>query len=143
MSTWSLVSVQPEAGSSPCLAALSEGRLTSIPTLQGYTDVADALAAWSTVEPLLRSFDPADGVPMDGVVLAPVRSPRKLICAGANYVDHLREMGIPQLPAGLEPYFFLLPPTSIAGPTQAGQPSAQGQDSTAWRDVRINSGVSV
>jgi 2-keto-4-pentenoate hydratase/2-oxohepta-3-ene-1,7-dioic acid hydratase in catechol pathway len=68
------------------------------------------------VELLLRSFDPADGVPSPGTVLAPLRSPRKLICAGAKYVDHLREMGIPQLPSGLEPYFFLLPPTSIAGP---------------------------
>jgi len=78
--------------------------------------LVSVLTAWSAVEPLLRSFDPADGVPMAGTVLAPVRSPRKLICAGANYVDHLREMGIPQLPPGLEPYFFLLPPTSIAGP---------------------------
>jgi len=84
--------------------------------LEGYADVADVLAAWSTVKPLLRVFDPADGVPLDGTVLAPVRSPRKLICAGANYVDHLREMGIAELPPGMEPYFFLLPPTSIAGP---------------------------
>src|SRR5947209_8264137 len=112
MSNWSLVSVRSEDGSSPHVAALSEGRLTSIPTLEGYPDVADVLAAWSAVEPLLRSFDPIDGVPLNGTVLAPVRSPRKLICAGANYVDHLREMGIQELPPGLEPYFFLLPPTS-------------------------------
>ena len=116
MSTWSLVSVLTEDEPSPRVAALAEGRLTSVPPLQGYADLADVLTAWSAVEPLLRSFDPADGVPLVGTVLAPVRSPRKLICAGANYVDHLREMGIPQLPSGLEPYFFLLPPTSIAGP---------------------------
>jgi len=116
MSTWSLVSVLTEDGLGPRVAASAEGRLTSVQPLQGYADLADVLTAWSAVEPLLRSFDPADGVPMAGTVLAPVRSPRKLICAGANYVDHLREMGIPQLPSGLEPYFFLLPPTSIAGP---------------------------
>jgi 2,4-didehydro-3-deoxy-L-rhamnonate hydrolase len=116
MSTWSLVSVRPEDGPGPRVAALSGGRLALIPALNGYADVADVLAAWPTVEPLLRSFDPVAGVPLDGAVLAPVRSPRKLICAGANYVDHLREMGIPELPPGLEPYFFLLPPTSIAGP---------------------------
>jgi 2-keto-4-pentenoate hydratase/2-oxohepta-3-ene-1,7-dioic acid hydratase in catechol pathway len=116
MSSWSLVSVRVEDGSGARVAASSEGRLTSIPMLEGYADVADVLAAWSIVEPLLRSFDPADGVPLGGTVLAPVRSPRKLICAGANYVDHLREMGIAELPPGMEPYFFLLPPTSIAGP---------------------------
>ena len=119
MSTWSLASVQPEDGTAPRVAASSEGRLTSIPALDGYPDVADVLAAWSTVEPRLRTFDPADGVPLNGTVLAPVRSPRKLICAGANYLPHLREMGIPELPSGLEPYFFLLPPTSIAGPGDA------------------------
>src|SRR5690242_20095216 len=108
MSTSSLVSVQSDGDSGPRVAALSGGRLTSVPPLQGYPDLADVLTAWSTVEPLLRSFDPADGVPLGGTVLAPVRSPHKLICAGANYVDHLREMGIPQLPPGLEPYFFLL-----------------------------------
>jgi len=42
------------------------------------------LAAWSAAEPLLRSFDPVAGVPLNGTVLAPVRSPRKLICADAN-----------------------------------------------------------
>lgn len=117
MSTWSLVSVRSGEGLGPRVAASREGRLTSIPALDGYADVADVLAAWPTVEPALRSFVPADGVSLeDGTLLAPVRSPRKLICAGANYVDHLREMGIPELPPGLEPYFFLLPPTSIAGP---------------------------
>lgn len=116
MSTWGLVSVRSEDGSGARVAASSDGRLTSIPPLAGYADVADVVAAWAVVEPLLRSFDPADGVPLEGTVLAPLRSPRKLICAGANYVDHLREMGIGQLPSGLEPYFFLLPPTSIVGP---------------------------
>ena len=119
MSIWSLVSVRPEDGTAPRVAASCEGRLTSIPALEGYADVADVLAAWPALAPRLRSFDPVDGVPLDGTVLAPVRSPRKLICAGANYVDHLREMGIPELPPGLEPYFFLLPPTSIAGPGDA------------------------
>lgn len=116
MPIWSLASVQDE-GSAPRVAAAVEGRLVTIPVLDGLGDLDDVLAAWGAVEPAVRAFDPADGVPItDARVLSPVRAPRKLICAGANYVDHLREMGIPDLPAGLEPYFFLLPPTSIAGP---------------------------
>lgn len=38
-----------------------------------------------------------------GTVLTPVRSPRTLICAGANDLLHLRAMGIAELPPGLEP----------------------------------------
>ena len=122
MRTWSLVSVLPAGGVTPVLAAASGDHLSTVPPLEDVPDLAgpdlaDAVAAWPTVAPRLRSWDPADGVPLDGArVLAPLRSPRKLICAGANYSDHLREMGIPQIPPGLEPYFFLLPPTSIAGP---------------------------
>jgi len=89
----------------------------TIPLLESYADVSDVVTDWEAVAPGLRSFDPADGVPLGTArVLAPLRSPRKLICAGANYAGHLKEMGIPRLPAGLEPYFFLLPPTTIAGP---------------------------
>src|SRR6476619_2134090 len=43
MSPWSLVSVRPEDGSAPRVAALHDGRLTSIPVLEGYADVADVL----------------------------------------------------------------------------------------------------
>jgi 2,4-didehydro-3-deoxy-L-rhamnonate hydrolase len=120
MPSWSLVSVLPDGAAAPVPAALSGGHLTSVPPLDRFADLADAVAAWAEVAPALRGWDPADGVPIEGArVLAPLRSPRKLICAGANYVDHLREMGIPELPAGLEPYFFLLPPTSISGPGDA------------------------
>lgn len=117
MPSWSLVSVLPAGSATPVPAALSAGRLTCVPALDAFPDLADALVAWESVAPALRAFDPTDGAPIESArVLAPLRSPRKLICAGANYVDHLREMGIPELPPGLEPYFFLLPPTSIVGP---------------------------
>ncbi len=118
MPIWSLVSVLVEDGEAARLAALMpDGRLTTIPQLDAYPDVADVLHEWGALAPALRGWDPADGVPIPiGQVLAPLRSPRKLICAGANYVDHLREMDIPRVPPGLEPYFFLLPPTTIAGP---------------------------
>ena len=122
MPTWSLVSAivegtSPDGGGAPEVAALSGGRLVRVPQLDGYADLVDVIADWAAVCPILRDFDPADGVPVGAArVCAPLRSPRKLICAGANYVGHLREMGISAVPADLEPYFFLLPSTSIAGP---------------------------
>ncbi|WP_208643453.1 fumarylacetoacetate hydrolase family protein, partial [Streptomyces diastatochromogenes] len=67
-----------------------------------------------------RGWQPAEGEPLDGVrLLAPLPAPGKLVFAGANYHDHLREMGVGDVPDGMEPYFFLLPPTSIVGPDDA------------------------
>jgi 2-keto-4-pentenoate hydratase/2-oxohepta-3-ene-1,7-dioic acid hydratase in catechol pathway len=52
----------------------------------------------------------------------PLRHPRKLVCVGANYADHLAEMGassIRKVP-GVAPFFFLKPPTTvISGPGEA------------------------
>jgi 2,4-diketo-3-deoxy-L-fuconate hydrolase len=117
MATWSLVSIESEEGTGARAAVLADGRLRTVPFLDERLDVLDVLCHWTEWAPRLRSWDPATGVSLDGGrMLAPIRSPRKLICAGANYVGHLREMGITELPDDLEPYFFLLPPTTIAGP---------------------------
>ena len=52
----------------------------------------------------------------DAKVLAPLRYPRKILCAGANYWSHLREMGGSLDQGALEdPSFFLLRVTSIVG----------------------------
>src|SRR6266403_3466871 len=42
--------------------------------------------------------------------LPPIVYPRKLICIGTNYHDHMQEMGITEQPAW--PYSFLKPPTT-------------------------------
>jgi 2-keto-4-pentenoate hydratase/2-oxohepta-3-ene-1,7-dioic acid hydratase in catechol pathway len=46
----------------------------------------------------------------------PVRFPRKLICIGANYGGHLREMGFPAEKMTPMPYFMRPPTTSLVGP---------------------------
>lgn len=117
MQNWSLVSVVAPGETRPRPAAAHDGGLVTVPPLDGYPDLADVVADWAAVAPALAAWDPADGVPIaQARVLAPLRSPGKLVCAGANYVDHLAEMGIATLPADMEPFFFLLPPTTIAGP---------------------------
>jgi 2-keto-4-pentenoate hydratase/2-oxohepta-3-ene-1,7-dioic acid hydratase in catechol pathway len=117
MTTWGLVSALPNDGGEPRPAALVGDQVVEVPALAGYPDLIDVLGDWAAIAPALRAWDPAEATPAGEVrLLAPVRSPRKLICAGANYFKHLTEMGITELPAELEPYFFLLPPTTIAGP---------------------------
>jgi len=49
----------------------------------------------------------------------PVES-RKVFCVGANYADHLREMGDPaERRAGQRPFFYLKPPTALSAPGNA------------------------
>jgi 2-keto-4-pentenoate hydratase/2-oxohepta-3-ene-1,7-dioic acid hydratase in catechol pathway len=87
----------------------------------------DALAALSLLEILddwdglaaeLRDLPADDLAPVaDARLLAPLRYPRKVLCAGANYYAHLAEMGVPRPTPPVEPYFFFKPPTtSVIGP---------------------------
>ncbi|MFC4948005.1 fumarylacetoacetate hydrolase family protein [Pseudonocardia sp. GCM10023141] len=133
MPIWSLVSAVPEGERDPCPAASVNGRLVTVPPLRGFPDLGDVLADWAALEPALRRFDPADGVPLGAArVLAPLRSPRKLLFAGANYRDHAREMGIAEISDDLEPYFFLLPPTTIVGPGDAVVIPGDGDARVDW-----------
>ena len=53
---------------------------------------------------------------MDAELLLPLRYPRKVLCSGANYRSHMREMKVNR-PDDALPYFFLKPPTtSLVGP---------------------------
>lgn len=79
------------------------------------------LDRWEIVCGELRSLTPAEFEPVpDAQLDTPIRFPRKVICAGANYFGHLAEMGVKApdpLPA---PYFFLKPPTTtVIGPGAA------------------------
>jgi 2,4-didehydro-3-deoxy-L-rhamnonate hydrolase len=119
MSIWSLVACEPkyEAGPSFVGVADTAGRVWRHPLLESYTDVSAVLKEWSVLEPVLRELRPADGELVDVArLLAPLPSPAKLVCAGANYGSHLQEMlGSAETPANFEPFFFLLPSTSIIG----------------------------
>lgn len=58
-------------------------------------------------------------LPADAVrVLAPLQFPGKILCAGANYYDHLAEMGMPGAKkADQRLFFFMKPPrNAIVGP---------------------------
>lgn len=117
--TWSLVTYDtPEEKSPRAGVRDAHGVVRRHPALDGYAGVLPALQDWSSVGAALRASDPEAGtVVEDARLLAPVRFPRKVICAGANYPEHLREMGADQPSAGLRPYFFMVPPTTaIAGP---------------------------
>jgi 2-keto-4-pentenoate hydratase/2-oxohepta-3-ene-1,7-dioic acid hydratase in catechol pathway len=79
----------------------------------------EMLADWGAAKDLLRDveLDDAAEIDYDGL-LAPVRWPRKVICAAVNYRSHIREMSGDDPREGWTPFFFLRPPTTtVIGPT--------------------------
>ncbi|MGI5132948.1 fumarylacetoacetate hydrolase family protein [Pseudonocardia sp. CA-107938] len=80
----------------------------------------DVLDAWDVFSPTLRTLAPGEFAPVeDAVLLAPLRYPRKVLCAGANYYAHLQEMGVERPSGAVDPYFFFKPPTtSVIGPDE-------------------------
>lgn len=76
---------------------------------------------WAEIEPVLRGWDPHPAVEILGArLIAPLTFPGKVLCAGANYWDHIAEMGVERPEQLGEPFFFLKPPTTtVTGPGDA------------------------
>jgi 2-keto-4-pentenoate hydratase/2-oxohepta-3-ene-1,7-dioic acid hydratase in catechol pathway len=114
---WSLATYT--ADGTEALGVLREdGTLVMPADLKRWTTAMELLADWAAAEPILRGLDINDAPPAHyDALLAPLRWPRKVICAGVNYRRHMREMG-GEIPAeGWRPFFFLkAPTTSVIGP---------------------------
>ncbi|MFJ9543262.1 fumarylacetoacetate hydrolase family protein [Streptomyces sp. NPDC101225] len=82
------------------------------PELAVYPGVLELMKDWDRAARALRSA-PLDGAPVveRPVLDLPLRYPRKVLCSGPNYADHLAEMG-ESFGAQWRPYFFLKPPTT-------------------------------
>jgi 2-keto-4-pentenoate hydratase/2-oxohepta-3-ene-1,7-dioic acid hydratase in catechol pathway len=114
--TWSLVTYRAAGGGAVGLRE-PDGTVRALPQYTGRS-LVDLLERWSTTAGELRAIDVAD-LPRAGEVRleAPIRFPRKVVCAGANYFAHLAEMNVPRPDPVGAPYFFLKPPTTtVIGP---------------------------
>jgi 2,4-diketo-3-deoxy-L-fuconate hydrolase len=129
-SRWSLVTY--DSGAGPQLGALdADGHVVAVPDAVSGAGVMAVIDDWDRVAAALAGWSPAGGEPIqDARLLAPLLYPRKLICAGANYSDHLEEMKVGEIPDPLEPFFFLLPPTTTIVGT--GEPIRIPAD-PSWR----------
>jgi len=119
MASWSLVSYRQGGGIAVGLLEL-DGTVRALPRFAGRALTA-LLDDWDTAATELRHLDPAVlPVVPDAQLTVPIRYPRKIVCAGANYFAHLAEMGIQRPDPVGEPYFFLKPPTTtVVGPGDA------------------------
>jgi 2-keto-4-pentenoate hydratase/2-oxohepta-3-ene-1,7-dioic acid hydratase in catechol pathway len=126
MNGYRLLTYATSAGS-PQAGILVDDRIHAAAPLLGSSGLKDAASVhtilhhWDRAHSALRdaaaSLDCGDGLPLDDVTLrAPLQAPGELVCAGANYWDHLREMADiaerttgkrPSMTKPAEPWFFL------------------------------------
>ena len=129
MKPWSLVAYRTGTGDERA-GALVEDCVVELPIAA--SGVFELMERWAEVEPVLRAFDPAGAAQVEDAELElPLRYPRKVLCSGANYHRHMREMKVNR-PDEARPYFFLKPPTtSLVGP---GKPIVVPADPSARVD---------
>ena len=124
---WRLATIQTDEGPAGCLvvedrihtlAALAEAAHVTCPR-----QAVKLFSDWSTYRPLLDQLaSRATQVEGQGVedapLLAPLRYPGKILCAGANYYDHMAEMGFPDVVKDSQRLFFFMKPPrqAIVGP---------------------------
>jgi len=117
---WSLVTYHQGDPAKPEIGVLAGGSVRRGPDGSAGLTMIELLDAWDRWAPVLRALVPDELAPVDdAVLLAPLRYPRKVLCAGANYYAHLREMGVARPAGAVDPYFFFKPPTtSVIGPDE-------------------------
>jgi 2-keto-4-pentenoate hydratase/2-oxohepta-3-ene-1,7-dioic acid hydratase in catechol pathway len=131
--TWQLSTY--ERGGTTGLAVLrADGSLAGPTELKRWPTMMELLADWDQAGPVLRGLDVAGAPPVEyDRLLAPLRWPRKVLCAGVNYRKHMREMGVEIPDQGWRPFFFLkAPSTTIIGPADPIVARAPEQSRLDW-----------
>ncbi|MDH6590030.1 2-keto-4-pentenoate hydratase/2-oxohepta-3-ene-1,7-dioic acid hydratase in catechol pathway [Streptomyces sp. SAI-133] len=115
---WSLVQYRVDDSEKVAVGVSTDGLVVQGPPETAGLTLTEVLDRWDSLAPLLREWAPSTSEAVAGARLAPpLTYPGKVLCAGANYWDHIEEMGI-ERPAELgDPFFFLKPPTTtVTGP---------------------------
>jgi 2-keto-4-pentenoate hydratase/2-oxohepta-3-ene-1,7-dioic acid hydratase in catechol pathway len=111
--TWGLAQFIRAEDDRPETGLLVAGTVRRAPGWLRSVPILDLLDDWQVHRPALTALDPEDWAPVpDARLLAPITYPRKLLCAGANYYEHAREMGTARPDPAEAPFFFLKPPTT-------------------------------
>lgn len=119
--SWFLATVAGESGAVACLGVAGAlYPLTKLASALGKSapdQVMALFADWDGSKALLSAL--AEGAAASGVsaikseeanLLAPLLYPGKILCAGANYYDHMAEMGFPDVKKETQRLFFFMKP---------------------------------
>lgn len=122
---WALATAEIDGKAVPCLQV--EGRLYPFPALGAALPAAtiDLFADWPSAQAKLAELaaeitagsGPA-ALPASTTLLSPLLFPGKILCAGANYYDHMAEMGFPGVKKETQRLFFFMkaPRNAVVGP---------------------------
>jgi 2-keto-4-pentenoate hydratase/2-oxohepta-3-ene-1,7-dioic acid hydratase in catechol pathway len=122
---WALATANIEGEPTAGLVVDGEfGALASLAQAHGFelsSTVIDLFADWAAHEPKLAALaaKAKPGTPVADVeLLAPLLYPGKMLCAGANYYDHMAEMGFAGVTKESQRLFFFMKPprNAIVGP---------------------------
>jgi 2-keto-4-pentenoate hydratase/2-oxohepta-3-ene-1,7-dioic acid hydratase in catechol pathway len=124
MTGWGLASARVNGAATACLVV--EGKLYPLMDLAGPAGglpptLAELFAAWDVSAPKLATLaQKISGTKAiaSPELLAPLLYPGKILCAGANYYDHMAEMGFPDTKKETQRLFFFMKPPrqSVVGP---------------------------
>jgi len=116
--TWSLVQYVTGSDAQPRVGVLVDEAVVEAPRSLAGKTMLEVLAQWHELASELRAWTPDAAAVVDGASLvAPITYPPKVICAGANFYAHIKEMGIERPDGPVTPYFFFKPPTTtVIGP---------------------------
>jgi len=120
---WALATLE---GGKPAL--MVDGKLYPLAALAAAAGKAapssnvDLFAEWEKWKPVLAALASSaanSGIaPADAKLAAPLLYPGKVLCAGANYYDHMAEMGFPGVKKEAQRLFFFFKPprNAVVGP---------------------------
>ena len=123
---WAVATVLIDDKATPCLAM--DGRLYPFPALSPILPATalDMFGDWSrsAIDLQRQAVTITAGkgpAPLDAStakLLAPLLYPGKVLCAGANYYDHMAEMGFPGVKKETQRLFFFMKPprNAVVGP---------------------------
>jgi 2-keto-4-pentenoate hydratase/2-oxohepta-3-ene-1,7-dioic acid hydratase in catechol pathway len=116
---WALATARIDG--KPTAGLIVDGGFTALAPPASASAVVDMFADWAAQEPKLAALaaKAERGTPLADIeLLAPLLYPGKVLCAGANYYDHMAEMGFPGVTkASQRLFFFMKPPrNAIVGP---------------------------
>src|ERR1700712_5137318 len=129
MTGWSLTTIRLKNGATGAAIRRADGSYVVPSALEPYAGLREALDNWESVSESLRTVTPETLVEVFGEELLSLRYPNKVLGVGANYRDHIAEMGVTDIPSDVEPFFFSLPPTTnlVGNGSQVVIEGAEGQ----------------
>ncbi|MGW2523479.1 fumarylacetoacetate hydrolase family protein [Streptomyces sp. NPDC001617] len=115
---WALVQYRVDDSEKIAVGVSAKGTVVQGPPCTEGLTLMEVLGRWDALAPLLRDWTPTASDAVVGARLAPpLTYPGKVLCAGANYWDHIAEMGCERPDELSDPFFFLKPPTTtVTGP---------------------------